>query len=237
MVKLALFDFCETLVSFQTADAFVDYVRNKKGSIFLRFLDEILIILIRLRVFLVLNKLFPGESRSKKLKLLQIRNMSYDDLDHLAGMFYNDMIKPNLILPVVEEMTRLAKEGYEICLVSAGYSIYLKYFMREYKIPHMISTEIAFNSYGIRCLGTIAGKDCISEEKVNRIKDYFTGKELNLSESISFSDSISDLPMLLYTQDAVVVSKEVPQRWISQHKFREIIWNKSCLVNSALIKY
>jgi HAD superfamily hydrolase (TIGR01490 family) len=228
MVKLALFDFCETLVGFQTADAFVDYVRNKKGSIYLNFLDEILTILIRLRVFSVLNKFFPGESRIKKFKLLQIRNISYDNLDHLADMFYNDMIKPNLILPVMEEMTRLAKEGHEICLVSAGYSIYLKYFIREYELQHLISTEIAFDRFGTRCLGTIAGKDCIREEKVNRIKAYFTGKEINLSESISFSDSISDLPMLLYTGDAVVVSKELPQLWIRQYKIREIIWNKSC---------
>lgn len=226
MIKLALFDFCETLVNFQTADAFIDYVRNKKGNTSMRSLNGILNLLRRIKVLTVLNKFFPGASLSKKLKLFQIRNMSLESLDHFAELFYKDKIRTNLISPAMEELIRLAKEGYEICLVSAGYSIYLKYFIMEYQIPHLISTEIAFDRYGKRCLGTIYGKDCIREEKVNRLNIYFKDKELNLDESISFSDSITDVPMLLYTGNAVVVSKEKSQEWGKQNKFKEIIWNK-----------
>lgn len=226
MVRLALFDFCETLVNFQTADTFVDYVREKQDRTYLKIYNGILNWLIRIKVVSVLNKFFPGESLSKKLKLLQIRNIPYDGLDQLAASYYNDLIKPNLILPVVGELLKLSKEGYQTCLVSAGYSIYLKYFIREYKVHHLISTEISFDKYSKRCLGRIDGKDCIGAEKVKRINAYFEGTEINLNESTSFSDSITDLPMLLLTADAVVVSKTLTQAWSEHFKFRQIIWDK-----------
>jgi HAD superfamily hydrolase (TIGR01490 family) len=225
MAGFAFFDFCETLVSFQTADAFVDYVRRKKGSVYMRFLDLLLILMCKLRIITVLNKVFPGWSCFKRIKLLQLRNLSFEILDREAELYYNDLIKPNIIQPVVEEMINLAGAGCEICLVSAGYSIYLKYFAREYNIQHIISTEISFNRQDKRCHGTISGTDCRGSGKVKRIKDYFKNMGINISDTISFSDSLSDLPMLLLTNKAVVVSKLRSQPWALQHGFREIIWN------------
>ncbi len=223
-MKLALFDFCDTLVSFQTADAYVDYVRNKYDKLIMRFLNLFLKGLVRLRIIAVFNKFFPGSALSKKIKLLQLKGFTNEQLDKLAFSFYRDRIKPSLILPVIEEMKRLAGQGYAICIVSAGYSIYLKYFAEDQNIKHVIATEIAFNHTGKICLGTIAGKDCYDQEKVNRINAYFAGQNINFNDCISFSDSISDLPILLLTGQGVVVSKNKSQEWSKQYKFKEIIW-------------
>jgi len=225
MQKVAFFDFCETLVNFQTADIFIDYVRKKNGSLYMLVLNAIFLLSVRLRVMAILERIIPEKSFSKRLKLLQIRNLSYEVLDQIADEFYRNIIKPNLILPVLTEMQKLAKQNYDICLVSAGYSIYLKYFVQDFHVPHLISTEIAFDMPRNRCLGKIAGKDCIRAEKVKRITAHFDGEDINLSESISISDSISDLPMLLLTGKAVVVSKGRSQQWILKNDFREIIWD------------
>jgi HAD superfamily phosphoserine phosphatase-like hydrolase len=221
--KLAFFDFCDTLVGFQTADAFVDFVRKENGNSYMRFLNAILIGFTKLKVIAIINKLYPGAVFGKRLKLLQLRNIRYEKLDYLASRYYSELIRPNLIVPVLSEMQRLYQNSFEICIVSAGYSLYLKYFALDNHIKFILSTEIAFSKVDKRCLGTIRGKDCIENEKVRRIKAAFNN--CNFNESISFSDSISDLPMLQLTGTAVVVSHNNSQPWNTQYKFKEIIWN------------
>jgi HAD superfamily hydrolase (TIGR01490 family) len=225
MIKLAFFDFCETLVSFQTADAYVDYIRNVEGTFYMRFLNGIYVLLCKTRITGVMNKLFPDSAFGKRMKLLQLRGFEYRDLDRLAALYYRDMIKPNQIDTVMSEMKNLVQNGYEICLVSAGYSIYLKYFSDEYKIRHLISTEIGFDKSGYRCLGTISGKDCINLQKVKRIKNYFNDQDINFHESLAYSDSISDLPVLLLAGKGVVVSRSTSQSWSSDHNLKEILWD------------
>lgn len=226
MKKLALFDFCETLVSFQTADAFVDFVREKDDRFSMHILNAALIILSKFKIIALFNKLFPMAGFGKKLKLLQLKGIGFEKLTKYAKQYYIDKIKPELISQVVDEMKNLKLQNYEIGLVSAGYSIYLKYFAEEYKINHLISTEIAFSRTKIRCLGTISGKDCIRDEKPIRIKTHFLNQNINYKESISYSDSLSDLPMLLLTGSGVVVSESNSQHWAKQYKFKEIIWHK-----------
>lgn len=223
--KIAFFDFCKTLVGFQTADAFVDYVRMKDGNYYMKILEITLKLLYRFRMLAILNILFPDLTPSKKIKLLQLKGLKFEKLNELAKSFYDEVIKPELILPVITEMQMLSQKNYEICLVSAGYSIYLKYFTEDHQIKHLISTEIAFNDKGNRCLGVISGKDCIHIEKVKRLKSYFAGQDVNYNDSISFSDSISDLPMLLLTGKGMVVSRAYSQSWCHYYKFEEIIWN------------
>jgi HAD superfamily hydrolase (TIGR01490 family) len=222
--NLALFDFCETLVSFQTADAFVDFVRSIDGNFFMKLLNAVSIGLQKTRITLILNKFFPDVSLEKKLKLFQLRGFTYNRLNNLSEQYYREMIKPNLIDVMVDEMKVLAEQNYEICIVSAGYSIYLKYFVEEYHIKHLISSEIAFSKSGTLCRGIISGRDCISKEKVNRVMKFFNGQDINFNESIAYSDSIKDLPILLLAGKGVVVSKANSQKWFNKYQFREIIW-------------
>lgn len=222
--KIAFFDFCNTLVSFQTADPFIDYVRKLNGNYYMRFLEFILQILIKSRIIAIFNKFMPDFLIEKKLKLIQLRGMTHEKLDFLARSYYKDMIKPNMIESIITELKILENQGYEICIVSAGYSIYLKYFIQDFQIRHIISTEIEFNEETKKCSGFIKGRDCTGHQKKISIYSYFPLNEINFKDCISFSDSIGDLPMLLLTGKAVVVSRSFPQSWAHRYKFKEIIW-------------
>ena len=225
MRKIAFFDFCRTLVKFHTADAFVDFVRETEGSFCMKLQDILLNVLFRTRIILILNKLIPGSGFSKRMKLLQLKGFKSDRLEKLAENFYTKEIKPNLISTIVDEMQRLSRNGYEICIVSAGYSIYLDYFARDFNIEHVIATDIAFNTKNNLCTGKISGKDCYNIEKVKMTKEYFRGQDVNYCESISYSDCISDLPLLLLSGQGVVVSEGTPQQWSNIYEFKEIIWD------------
>jgi len=225
MRKIAFFDFCRTLVKFHTADAFVDFVRETEGTLCMKLQDILLKILFRIRIVLILNKLIPGSGFSKRMKLLELRGFKSDRLEVLAESFYKKEIKPNLISTIVDEMQGLSKNGYEICIVSAGYSIYLEYFAKDFNIRHVIATSIDFNTKNNLCTGKISGKDCYNIEKVSMIKEYFRGQNVNYCESISYSDCISDLPLLLLSGQGVVVSEGTPQSWSHIYEFKELIWN------------
>lgn len=223
--QVAFFDFCETLVNFQTADAFVDFVRESNGNSCMKFLNSFLNVLKSVKIIAVLNKLFSNTSLEKRLKLLQLRRLGYEELNFMAGLFYQNLIRPNLIGPLITELQRLRQHGYEVCLVSAGYSIYLKYFAEEYQIKHLISNEVKFSQHRNYCLGTILGRDCIHSEKVKRIETYYENQNIDFNKCISYSDSISDLPMLLLTGEGVVVSRGASQAWCNQYKLKEIVWD------------
>jgi phosphoserine phosphatase len=123
MRKIAFFDFCDTLVNFQTADAFVDFVRKTEANFSMRFLNDLLYFLRKVKITVIFHKLFPDLAIEKRIKLLQLRGLTYAELNKLASLYYQELIRPNIIPPTVAEIQRLYQLGYEICLVSAGYSI------------------------------------------------------------------------------------------------------------------
>ena len=68
--ELVIYDFCETLVSIQTADFFVDYVCKHSNRFNLT--DKIEKLLIKTKVKFAINLLFPKFNFSKKLNFFVI---------------------------------------------------------------------------------------------------------------------------------------------------------------------
>ncbi len=225
MKKLALFDFCETLVDFQTAGPYVDFIRLKTGSEKMQRLEKMRILLKKIRVTAVINKLFPWYSFDKRLKLFQLKGFSRSTLEKYAEIYYRSRIVPEMIPDLLNEMNKLKAGGYTITIISGGYSIYLDSFAKDHQIDHVIASEIAFNSKEI-CTGKLKGTDCMYHYKIDKLKDHFFPETIVAKESVFYSDSITDLPLLLWAGQAVVVSKEKKQSWAASHGLNEIVWKK-----------
>ncbi len=225
--KLALFDVCETLISFQTADAYVDYVREhiddptaafrmKRWEFFLRFSRAVGIIKFT-------YKFMPNRQIEKRWKLYQLKGISELYLLKMGQNYVDDVLRYSEIKPVVDRMQQYVLDGYDVLMVSAGYDIYLQFLGGLYGVP-VIATELEF--VGGTCTGRMAGKDCYGEEKVSRIRKYlFTvdGDAVYEDDCVSYSDSISDLPMMLQCKRAVTVIKKGRKNWGEKYGF-ECIW-------------
>ncbi len=220
MNKVALFDFCETIANFQTADAYVRYVQSHSAptNTGIKLLYNIL---NQLRVLGVVRRLIPKGSVDKRFILKQMKGRKYEEMDRLAEDYYNNRIKPNMIEPVVSELKRLQSEGYSIYVISAGYDIYLKYFVQDFKIDGLLSTKIEFKDG--KCTGRFDGQDCMFEYKIDYINSEIKGDH---AQWLAFSDSVTDLPMLELVGHPVVISKGKPQKWAERKGFKQIIWNK-----------
>ena len=71
--------------------------------------------------------------------------------------------------------------------------------------------------------GFFLGKDCLFQQKVVLIEKYIKDNHLKFSETIAYSDSKTDLPLLQWADEAIVVSKNESQAWASSYGFKEII--------------
>ena len=223
MEKIAFFDFCETLVDFQTADAFVHFVRNNHGNKRMNRLNQWVSFLNRTYIIVLIEKILPNRSINKRLVLRQLKGMPQDKIEKYANDYYNEMIKPHLIPQMILLLHNLQHDGYRVVLVSGGYYQYLKYFAADNNIAEddILSTRIGVE--GNVCTGRFDGRDCMGENKVIFLDKRFDRTGI---QSISFSDSVSDLPFLLWTDEQYVVSRDKEQEWAKNNSFKQIVWRQ-----------
>ena len=105
-MKIALFDFCETIVKFQTADAFVHFVRNQSKDRRMNFINKIHSFLVKSRIFAIMEHIFPKSSINKRLILFQLKGFSKSKLNEYAKLYYSDRIKPAFIKSILLELIR-----------------------------------------------------------------------------------------------------------------------------------
>ena len=79
-MKLVIFDFCETLVNFQTTDAFIDYIIEKEGYSKYHWIHKLDIFLTKNKLISLINKIAPEYNPSKRIKLYQIKKSKNNKL-------------------------------------------------------------------------------------------------------------------------------------------------------------
>ena len=220
-MQLVVFDFCETLVNFQSADRFVDYIIEKENYRKYRWLFQLNRILTRLRVMAVLSKIWPELNPSKRLKLLQIKGVSEEKIEKYAREFYDEKVMPNLIKPLYQLMQNHVSSGDHVMVISGGYAPYIKVFSEQHQIKAYFATEMALAAG--KLTGKFAGKDCLYGQKTVLLEEYLKHNTINFTRKIAYSDSSSDLPLLQWADEAFVISKAQSQPWAKTYGFKEII--------------
>ena len=226
--KLALFDFCGTLVDFQSGNPYIFYVLNKLNSPLLNIKNFVR--KLKLKFCRLYNKYYLDKNDILKL----LKGISFDDLDNYALEYYINEVRPHIYENVLNKLIELKSKGYKIYIVSAGYEIYLKYFAYEFGLDGVLATKIKFDRKNL-CLGVFDGKDCISNQKVVYIKDILKNEIENASEIFGFTDSPSDLPMLNLCNKKYVVASKM-ENWIANNDC-EIIYVEKKIENKETLFY
>lgn len=219
--KVALFDFCETLVDFQTADSFVDFVRRKTFDKRMLRLEKIQQLLCRSKILQLIDKItFYRFSINKRIKLYQLKGFTERELDGFAVEYYNVEIKNHFISNMLAKLKEFQNQGYTVGIVSGGYGIYERLFVKEFGVDFLLCSNLKMGDNNI-CTGKMKGKDCLQNNKLTYLNEYFKKKP---SFSVAFTDSKSDLPFLRWATKGVVVSRHISQKWVLTNNFEEIIW-------------
>ena len=212
--KIALFDFCDTLVSFQTANEYVRFYMKNYASLGVKIKHILYLILSVSGIIDRLELKSKDQSVRKRLLLWQLKGCHKSKMESAAEKFYQKCIKPRVINETLSELKQKQADNWCIFIVSGGYDIYINFFALEYGIEltnvianHLLfKNEIFIGKYDLNCMG---------EEKVKLLKNKINREN---SFVIAYSDSLSDLPMLNWADEAYVVS---PYTFAKQYNFQE----------------
>lgn len=217
--KIVFFDFCGTLVPFQSAPRYINFVVDnypRKAALRRR---KIRTILEKLHMPHHLERFSKGLIKRKEIELCPLKGYKEEVLNEAAQRFYAEVIKPNLIPEVMKEYHRYQQEGYRVVLISGGFGIYLRYFAEEHGIDKndVISSNVQIKRG--KATGKLEGLDCMGQNKVILLEQQFD-KDKIYSEAIS--DSPSDLPLLKWVNRGIAVCP-IPT-WNKQYGFDVIYW-------------
>jgi len=199
-IKLALFDFCKTLVKLNTLSEFVNfclsseslYVPNKKSKKILVYLKPVL---SRMRI-----------CSPRQLEMKVLSGFTKDNLFELGKEFYNIVIKPNFNNVVINEFYRLKNDGHIAVIISGALDVYLQYITFDLPFDKIVCSELMFDEAGV-CLGKVKGIDSVGMGKVEKLKaslDFFSN--IDFENSYFFTDDpVGDISLLKIVGSGFIV--------------------------------
>ncbi len=215
-INIALFDFCGTVVSKQTGDDFICKLLKHEKK-FLRWLiAEILRKTITQRI---IAKITLDQNRSKYLILRLAAGAEKQSIDAFSVVYAEDLKRSYIIPQINEALNKHIREKDYVCIVSAGYECYISSFFSG-RVT-VLANKLKYKNDIFT--GKIIGDDCYGEKKVE-IVDKHIGNIKYRSNLTCYSDSPSDIPLLNYSNQRVVVSRNKSQLWAETINATQVIY-------------
>tara|TARA_Y100001958_G_C21188553_1_gene517183 strand:- start:763 stop:1425 length:663 start_codon:yes stop_codon:yes gene_type:complete len=192
---IAIFDFCETLVSIQTANDFVTYCHKRNKNLFSQT-NEIIRTICR-KIGLLYGK------RHKNWQLKQLRGISLENLDILAKHYVEKELMQYENENIVRKLKWHKNQGHEIVICSGGFTSYIKYYGKIIQADYVIATDLEIENG--KLTGKIDGDDCMGIKKIKKLSNTLDINSIDLEQSFAYSDNISDIPLLSFVGNGVVV--------------------------------
>ena len=182
--EIAFFDFDGTITTRDTLLEFIKFSRGKRKFYFGFLLNSPYLVAYKL-------KLISNQRAKEKVLTHFFGNMPLQEFQELCQSFAKDVI-PGLVRPgSLERIRELQNQGISVIIVSASPENWISEWARSINAG-LIATRLLVK--GERLTGTIQGKNCYGEEKVNRIKTEYdlTGYQV----IHAYGDSSGDKQML-----------------------------------------
>lgn len=221
--KLVILDFCETLIKFQTADRFIDFVCEDKNVVVHKIILRIEVFLKKVKFTSIVHKISPKFNINKRLRLLSIIGINKNHLS-IKAESYSMILMDNMIPEMRVVLNESLRNDDYVILVSGGYELYLLEFAKYFNIKDVIGTKLMFKNN--RATGLFSGLDCMHGNKTILLESYIEKNDIKYNESVVYSDSISDLPLLAWADKGWVISKGNSQDWVKSHNLNELVWNE-----------
>lgn len=217
--KIVFFDFCGTLVPFQSAPRYINFVVDNYPCKAAMIRRKIRTLLEKLHLPHRIERFSKGLIKRKEIELWPLKGYQQEVLEEAAQRYYKEVIEPNLIPEVMNEYERYQKEGYRVALISGGFGIYLKCFAAEHGIDKndVITSNVQIKRG--KATGKLEGVDCMEQNKVTLLEQRFDRDRIYAE---ALSDSPSDLPLLKWVNRGIVVGHQVG--WNKQFGLDVLEW-------------
>jgi phosphatidylglycerophosphatase C len=217
MSGIAIFDLDRTLTRRGCFTPFILYVAIRRPRRFLSFHRIILAALFNI----------VGLYRRDDIKLLMWRSvvggLSREEAETLGNTFARVWIRNELRRQTKKNIKKHQEAGDRLILATAAMDIIADPIGRTLGFDDIISTRTHWTADG-RVSGNFDGENCYGEEKLRRV-NLILG-DFAPSKTFTYSDHVTDLPILLWAENGIAVNPHSPLRDVAgRHGLRIQDWD------------
>ncbi len=190
MAAAAFYDLDGTLCRTNLVHAFAYNARNQQGV--LRSISRTLSTALSVPAFMAAD--FFDRRLFNDIFFRRYKGESEDRLRYLAEELFENVIKPAIFPGAYKLIERSRQLGLRQVLVTGAIDFTAVPLARHLGIDHMVTNHLEFVDG--KATGRLLPPVMAAATKASWIRIYAEKEGLNLSECYSYSDSMSDLPML-----------------------------------------
>lgn len=198
--KAAFYDLDGTLLSCNLVTTYAYYARNDRSIVKSIYLFT--------KVLLSVPLLFGLDLYSRTLFNLfffrAYRGMHRDRLIGLADDLFEVTLKPSIYPKAEELLQRTRDEGYRNVLVTGALDFTVRPIALHFGIEEVICNRLEFKNH--IATGRVLMPLVAEKEKATIIRAYAEREGIDLAESCAFSDSMSDIPMMVVSGHPVATN-------------------------------
>lgn len=209
-MKLAIFDMDGTLMPIDVGVVWVDFLAERSGA--------------DLSEALVLKKKYLDDYHCGRFQVEPfmyfhmglLKRFSRQNLDRLREQFVKEVVEPNITPSAKNLVASMKEDGYTAVMATGTQSYISETVAKAFGINYLLATRPVEDSMG-EFTGEFIGGFCYGKHKIDRLKEFCATHQIplsDLSESVAYTDSITDLPLLQFVESFhghVVATNPDPQ--------------------------
>lgn len=199
MAKAAFFDMDLTLLRVNSGSRWIKYLR-RRGEVGLPMLVRSGFWLFQYRL-----SLLNMEAVAAKLAT-DMAGDAESEMRDKVGEFYRTEIRDTISPIAREALEQHREQGDSIVLLTSATPYVAEPLAAELSIPHVLCTRLAVENG--RFSGALLPPTCYGEGKVHHAERFAAAHGIDLAKSVFYTDSYSDLPMLLRVGQPVAVNPD-----------------------------
>ena len=211
---LAIFDFCETLVDFQSIPPYLEIAslhnphiakqkQSKKPRGLKKMCHRFARSIYKRTKWESFKKYMP--STTKPVDFDALKGLEVEVAENLAKDYAKNELLKRVNQKVINKLEWHKAQGHTIAIVSGGLEIYIKYFADYFGIPRENIIAIELESSGGILTGNMDGIHTMEHRKLYKLVERINLSEFDLQKSYFYSDCPSDIPLLSFVGNPVVV--------------------------------
>lgn len=155
--------------------------------------------------------------------LKPILDLSVSERNRLHSQFMEEAIAP-IVLKSAQSLVAQHSDAGDFCVIITATNEFITAPIAGlFQIDHLLSTELEMKDD--HYTGNISGIPCYQSGKVEKLQQWLDSRhdQLRISESVFYSDSINDLPLLQRVATPIVVDPDEQLRKAAKNSAWKII--------------
>ena len=149
-----------------------------------------------------------------------LKNLDISTVENLVEEFIQKNID-NLTDDLTDALLNESKSADKVLIASGSHDFLVKGFAEYFDIESSIGTPVEIKNDIFT--GSLSGEPTFSDGKVKAVKNWCFTNDLKIEDSIFYSDSINDLPMLEACGEPIVVNPDDNLRKIAIDRSYKIL--------------